>query len=63
MLIGIGIAVVIALIVADCLLDRLMIRAVFALIDRLPPYRPGKRYKSRSMPEKYAAFRKPRNDR
>jgi hypothetical protein len=59
--IAIGAAALVALLVADFLLDRLMIRALFRLIDRLPPYRPGGRYRSQSTPERYAPLRKPRN--
>jgi len=56
-----GAAVIIALLVADFLFYRLMIRALFALVDRLPPYRPGGRYRSKATPEKYASLRRPRN--
>lgn len=58
--IAIGSAVTITLLVADLLLNRLTVRTLFALLDRLPPYRPGGRYKSQSTPEKYASLRRPR---
>ena len=55
-----GAAVLAALLVANYLLYRLMIRAMFKLIDLLPPYRPGGRYRSQATPEKYASLLKPR---
>lgn len=60
---ALGLAIIIALLLADFLVHRLIIRALVGLIDRLPPYRPSGRYRSRSEPEKYASFRKPRNVR
>jgi hypothetical protein len=59
--IAIGAAVLIALLVADFLFYRLMIRALFGLVDRLPPYRPGGRCRSQSTPAKYASLRRQRN--
>lgn len=58
--IAIGSTVTITLLVADLLLNRLTVRTLFALLDRLPPYRSGGRYKSQSTPEKYASLRRPR---
>ncbi|WP_153002916.1 hypothetical protein [Sphingomonas sanguinis] len=58
---AIGLAVIVALLLADFLFYRLMIRALVRLIDRLPPFRLGGRYRSQSTPEKYASFRKPWN--
>jgi hypothetical protein len=43
-------AVLVALLVADFFLCRFAIRALFGLIGRLPPYRPGGRYRSQSTP-------------
>ena len=59
-LIAIGAAVIIALLVADFLFYRLINRALFALVDRLPPYRLGGRYRSQAESEKYASLRRPR---
>lgn len=59
--IAIGAAVLGVLLVADFLFYRLMTRALFKLVDLLPPYRPGGRYRSQSAPERYATLRKPRN--
>lgn len=58
-----GAAVLITLLVADLLLYRLMIRVLFGLVDRLPPYRPGGRYRSQFTPERYATLRRLRNGR
>ena len=58
--IAIFLAVLLPLFVADFWLNRLIPRALFKLADRLPRYRPGGRYQSQSMPEKYASLRKPR---
>jgi hypothetical protein len=58
-----GAAVLVALLVADLTLYRLVFRALFGLVDRLPPHRPGGRYRSQSSPERYAPVRKPRNVR
>jgi hypothetical protein len=51
-------ALLVALLAADFLFYRLVMRALFGLIDRLPPYRPGGRYRSQSTPEKYRSTRK-----
>jgi hypothetical protein len=59
--IAIGAAVLAALLIADFLFYRLMIWALFRLVDLLPLYRPRGRYRSRSTPERYASLRKPRN--
>lgn len=59
--IAIGAAVLVALLVANFLFYRLMIRVLFRLIDLLPPYRPKGRYRSQSTPERYASLRKRRN--
>ncbi|HEU0043078.1 hypothetical protein [Sphingomonas sp.] len=56
----IGAAVLLALLVADFLLYRLVSRALFWLVDLLPPYRPGGRYHSQATPEMYASLRRPR---
>lgn len=45
-------ALLVALLAADFLFQRLVMRALFGLIDRLPPYRPGGRYRSQSAPDK-----------
>lgn len=50
----------VAMLVAGRMLYRLFIRAVFALADWLPPYRPQGRYRSQSAPEKYASLAKRR---
>ena len=57
---AIGAVVIIALLIADFLFYRLIIRALYALVDRLPPYRPGGRYRSQAEPGKYASLRRPR---
>lgn len=59
--IAISASVLVVLLVADFLFYRLIIRALFRLVDLLPPYRPGGRYRSQSTPERYARLRKPRN--
>jgi hypothetical protein len=59
--VAIGAAVIVALLIADFLFHRLMIRALERLIDLLPQYRPGGRYRSQSAPEKYASMRRRRN--
>jgi hypothetical protein len=56
-LIAIGAGIVVALLVVDFLLYRLTIRALIGLIDHLPRYRPGGRYRSQSTPERYASLR------
>ncbi len=56
-------AVLLALYAVDAWLGRTVARALFRLVDRLPPYRPGGRYHSRSEPEKYASLRRKRNVR
>ena len=60
-IIAIGAAILVALLIADLLLDWFIIRSVFRLIDRLPPYRSGGRYHSQATPEKYSSLRKPPN--
>lgn len=59
--IAVAAAVLTVPLIADFLFYRLMIRALFGLIDLLLPHRPGGRYRSQSTPEKYASLRKPRN--
>jgi hypothetical protein len=59
----VGVPVLIALYSVDLRLGRVVMRALFRLVDRLPPYRPGGRYHSRSEPEKYASLRRKRNVR
>lgn len=59
MLIEISSTVVSALLTIDACVDRVAFRTLSKLIDRLPPYRPGGRYRSRSEPERYAALRRP----
>ena len=54
-----GAAVLGALLITYLLLYRLMIRALFWLVDLLPPYRPGGRYHSQSAPKVYASRRRP----
>lgn len=51
--------IVIAVMVIDHLSVRLVNRLLLKLADRLPPYRPGGRYRSQSAPEKYASLRRP----
>ena len=48
----VSVAVLLALNVVDLWLGRIVTRALFRLVDRLPPYRPGGRYHSRSEPKK-----------
>jgi hypothetical protein len=60
-MIGIAAVVLAALLVADFLFYRLVIRALFRLVDHLPSYRPGGRYRSQSEPEKYGRLRRRRN--
>ena len=59
--IAIVLAVLVALLFAYLLCYRLMIPAVFRLLDLFPPYRPKRRYRSQSTPERYASLRKLRN--
>ncbi|WP_395331231.1 hypothetical protein WBP06_01705 [Novosphingobium sp. BL-8H] len=59
--VAIGAAVIVALLTVDFLFYRLMIRGLERLIDLLPPYRPGGRYRSQSTPKKYASLRWPRS--
>ena len=59
----VGVAVLLALYAIDLWLGRVVMRALFRVVDRLPPYRPGGRYHSRSEPEKYASLRRKRNVR
>ena len=47
-----------ALFAIDHWFHRLMDRALFKLVDYLPPYSIWRRYRSRSDPEKYARFRR-----
>jgi hypothetical protein len=61
MWIVIGAIIIVTLLIVDFWLDRLVLRALFKLVERLPPYRPGGRYRSQSTPEKYASLRKPRD--
>ena len=53
--------VLVAMLVAGRMLYRLFIRAGFALVDWLPPYRSQGRYRSQSTPEKYASLGKRRD--
>lgn len=55
-LIVVGMAVLLALYAVDLWLGRLVIRVLLKLVDLLPPYRPSRRYCSRSEPEKYASL-------
>lgn len=59
----VGLAILLALSALDFWLDRVITKALFKLIDRLPPYRPGGRYRSQSEPRKYALFRRKRTGR
>jgi membrane protein implicated in regulation of membrane protease activity len=58
---AIGLAAIIVFLVVDYLFFRLVLRLLVWVIERLLSYRPGRRYKSRSSPERYARFRKSRN--
>ncbi len=60
--IAIGVAVITALLVVGLWFNRLVVRALFKLVDCLPPFRPGGRYRSQSLPEEYASLRRPRID-
>ena len=51
------------LIIADYWLHHLVLRGLFKLLDRLPPYRRNGRYRSQSMPGAYSSLRKRRIDR
>lgn len=53
--------ILVAMLVAGRMLYGLSIRAVFALVDWLPPYRPQGRYRSQSAVEKYASLVKRRD--
>jgi hypothetical protein len=59
----IGVAALLVLYAVDLWLSQVVVRALFRLVNRLPPYRPGGRYHSRSEPEKYASLRRKRNVR
>lgn len=52
----------VAMLVAGRMLHPLSMRALFALVDWLPPYRPQGRYRSQSTPEKYETLGKRRDD-
>jgi hypothetical protein len=54
-------ATLLALYAVDLWLGRVLTQALFSLVDRLPPYRPGGRYRSRSEPKRYASARKRRD--
>lgn len=56
----VGLAILAALLVVHFWLDRIIVRVLSKLVDRLPPYRPGGRYRSQCSPEKYASLRKRR---
>jgi len=56
-------AIASVLMIANHWLHRLILRGSFKLVERMPPWRRHGRYRSRSMPEAYSSFRKPRNDR
>lgn len=42
-----------AVMLLDLWLDRVMVRALFRILDRLPPIRRGGRYQSKSMSDRY----------
>jgi hypothetical protein len=58
---AIVIPIISVLIALDFWMDRLVMRAMFSLVDRLPIYRANGRYRSHSQ-QKYTLLRKPRND-
>ena len=58
---AIGLAIIMVFLMVDYLFSRMVVRALVWAVDRLPPYRPGGRYKSQSSPEKYVPFRKRHN--
>ncbi|MEJ8631544.1 hypothetical protein P0F65_20675 [Sphingomonas sp. I4] len=58
---AIGLAAIIVFLIVDYLFLRVVLRSLIWIVDRLPLYRAGGRYRSQSSPEKYARFRKPHN--
>lgn len=53
-------ALLAAVVALDLWLDRVVTRTLFKALDRLPPFRPGGRYRSSSMTERYEALKKDR---